>query len=188
MRNFALVVISFLAFSCDTETNQELKSITIAELAKATPEFSDFSRSLDTLGLSSTFEEAGDLTVFIPNNNAMGAAVNALGYARLDSVFKYPTAKDSLRNILRYHVLTSRVLSTSLVNNQSVTSLYGQDFTVTIDPIAPADATYPGESNKITLTGSNTVIPTAATVIARDVKCSNGIVHPIDAVLLPATF
>lgn len=185
MKNITLTAIAFIMFSCSKEENKQLKQVSIAEIAKATPEFSDFRRSLDSVGLASTFESSGDYTVFMPTNDAMLAAANTLGYANLDSIFKHPTAKDSLKNILKYHTISSRVLSTSLTNNQDVTSLYGPTFKVTIDPVAPADASYPGETNRITLTGNNTDNLTSAVVIARDVLCTNGIIHPVDGVLIP---
>jgi len=185
MKKIALVVIAFAAFSCTKDENNVLKPLSIAELARVTPEFSDFSRSLDSLGLTSTFESAGNFTVFVPDNDALGAAATALGFANLDSIFKNPAARLVLTNILRYHVVTTGVLSTDLANNQIVTSLYGQDFKVNIAPVLEEDATYPGEKNTITLTGNNLDIPSSAIVVARDVRCTNGIVHPIDAVIVP---
>lgn len=185
MKKIALVVIAFAAFSCTKDENKVLKPLSIAELARVTPEFSDFSRSLDSLGLTSTFESAGNFTVFIPDNPALGAAATALGFANLDSIFKNPAARLVLTDILKYHVVTTGVLSTALTNNQSVTSLYGQNFTVNIAPVLPADITYAGEINTITLTGNNLDIPSSAIVVARDVRCTNGIVHPIDAVIVP---
>lgn len=185
IKSIALLLFVISTISCSDDANKEIGRKSIAEMAKITPEFSDFRRSLDSLGLTSTFEDAGDLTVFIPTNSGMLAAANTLGYANIDSIFKHETAKDSLRNILKYHTLTSRVSSTSLTDNQSVTSLYGQDFTVTITPVLPADATYPGETNIITLTGNNPDNATTTTVIARDVQATNGIIHPVDAVLIP---
>ncbi|UPT69659.1 MAG: fasciclin domain-containing protein [Flavobacterium sp. JAD_PAG50586_2] len=182
----ALITLVFTVVSCSTtEEEKDFKAVSIAKIAEITPEFSDFSRSLDSLGLTSTFENDGDFTVFVPTNDAMLTAANNLGYAKLDSIFKYPTAKDSLRDILRYHTISSRALSTSLTNNQDVTSLYGQTFKVTIAPVLPADVTYAGETNKVTLNGNNPSNPTTAEVIARDVICTNGVIHPVNGVLIP---
>src|SRR3954462_8629661 len=110
IKSISLLLFVISITSCSTEENKDLGKKSIAVIARATPDFSDFSRSLDSLGLTSTFEDAGDYTVFIPNNDALLTAANTLGYANIDSIFKHPTAKDSLRDILKYHVINSRVL------------------------------------------------------------------------------
>jgi uncharacterized surface protein with fasciclin (FAS1) repeats len=184
MKKIALVAIAFLAFSCSKDEQPSLGASSIAASAKATPELSSFVEALQITGLTSTFESAGNYTVLVPNNEAFSAVLSAYG---VNSLADFETQNPGvLAKVLKYHVLTSRALSTSLTNNQSVNTLFEQPFTVSITPVAPIDATYLGETNIITLTGNNNDFPTNANVTARDINCTNGIIHTIDAVLVPA--
>ncbi len=83
----------------------------------------------------------------------------------LDALLADPTG--DLQSILLYHVLDNIVLSADLENNQTATTLFGEDITVTID-------------------GDNVFI-NGAQVIQADIVTVNGVVHVIDAVLIPTT-
>ncbi|MDN3676536.1 fasciclin domain-containing protein [Flavobacterium paronense] len=177
LRNFTLVAISFLAFSCADEENKNLPSTSIAKIIAVTPEFSSLKEALDITGLTSTFEEAGDYTVFVPTNDAFDAVLGGL------TVEEFDTANPGvLEAVLKYHVLGARVLSTDLTNGQEAATLQGQNITISLVPniyypeLDPDLGTY--EEKSIFINGSR--------VFARDAKCSNGIIHVIDAVLLPA--
>merc|ERR1712157_476099 len=74
-------------------------------------------------------------------------------------------ARTDLATILQYHVITSQILSSDLAPTQDVTTLSGDSLTVTND--------------------GTTVMAGPATVVTADVVCSNGVIHAIDAVLLP---
>lgn len=167
MKKIILVVIAFGAFSCSDEGLQDYKKVSIAKIATITPEFSSFLEALEITGLAATFDEAGDYTVFVPTNAAFDAL---LGSQTLE---EFNTANPGvLANVLKYHVITSSVFSTDLSNGQSVGTLLGQNFTVNISPeaeVSITDANF-GTSNVYTF----------------DVECTNGVIHVIDTVLLPA--
>jgi transforming growth factor-beta-induced protein len=98
------------------------------------------------------------LTVFAPTNAAFEAIAAAV-----------PSDPTELAQILLLHVVDGTALSTSLSNNQTLTTLQGGTLTVNID------------GGTVTLTGpSNTV-----TVSTVDVPASNGVIHVLNAVILP---
>jgi uncharacterized surface protein with fasciclin (FAS1) repeats len=99
------------------------------------------------------------LTVFAPTNTAFDNLATALG-TDLAGVLASP----NLTEILTYHVLATEVTSTQLVNNSNVPTLNGQTVLVTTTPTVKIN-----ESN----------------VTLADVQAQNGVVHVIDAVLLP---
>jgi uncharacterized surface protein with fasciclin (FAS1) repeats len=99
------------------------------------------------------------LTVFAPTD----AAFNALPAGALDGLLADPSG--DLTQILLYHVLGSVVLSTDLADGQTPTTLQGDDVTVTID-------------------GGNVMINDAMVTVV-DLVADNGVVHVIDAVLVP---
>ena len=101
----------------------------------------------------------GPFTVFAPTD----AAFNALPAGVLDALLMDPTGE--LANVLLYHVLGDEVLSTELSDGQMAMTLQGKDITVTID-------------------GSDVFINDAQVTVA-DIQADNGVVHVIDAVLVP---
>ena len=106
--------------------------------------------------LVDTLSGDGPFTVFAPTNEAFAA----LG-STVDDLLK-PENKDALTNILLYHVVPGTVLSTDLTEGDVATA-QGETVEVTLDPIA--------------INGAGVAIP--------DVLATNGVVHVIDAVLIP---
>ena len=116
--------------------------------------------AIDTCGLASTLDGPGPFTVFAPTD----AAFNALPAGTISSLLSNLPA---LTDILKYHVVGDSVMSSMLSNGQTVTTLEGSDVTVTIS-------------------GGNVYIENAMVTVA-DIVGDNGVVHVIDAVLLPPT-
>ena len=178
LRNFTLVVISFLAFSCGEEENKNLPSTSIAKIIEVTPEFSSLKEALDITGLTSTFEGSGDFTVFAPTNVAFDAVLGGL------TVEEYDTANPGvLETVLKYHVLGARVLSTDLTDGQEAATLQGQNITVDLVP----NTYFPDFDADLGDYEETSIYINSARVFARDIKCSNGIIHVIDNVLLPSS-
>jgi uncharacterized surface protein with fasciclin (FAS1) repeats len=111
-------------------------------------------------GLVETLQSAGPFTVFAPTN----AAFSALPAGTLDALLK-PEKKDDLTKILTYHVVAGSVKAADLKDGQKVKTLQGGELTVSI------------KDGVVTING--------AKVTAADLSGSNGVVHVIDAVLLP---
>jgi uncharacterized surface protein with fasciclin (FAS1) repeats len=180
IKGIALVVLVFTAFSCSQEEEKvNFKTTSIAKIAEITPEFSKFNEALEVTGLKSTFEDAGNYTVFVPNDDAFAAVLGGL------TVEDFNTANPGLlETVLKYHVIANAgVLSKDLTNNQTVATLQGQNITVTL---APNDF-YPAYDEVLFDFEETSIFINSARVFARDVKCTNGIIHVIDSVLLPSS-
>jgi transforming growth factor-beta-induced protein len=101
----------------------------------------------------------GPLTVFAPTDEAFAALPEGTVQALLNDI-------DALTAILMYHVVAGAVTSDQVVKLTSAQTLNGASLT-------------------ITLTGEGKVKVDNATVTVTDIKTTNGIIHVIDAVLIP---
>ena len=111
-------------------------------------------------GLADDLSGDGPFTVFAPTDAAITALVTALDITAEDLL-----ALDGLADILLYHVVNATAMSGDLSDGQMVTTMLGEDVTITIM--------------------DGTVMVNDATVTAADITADNGVVHVIDAVLLP---
>ncbi len=109
--------------------------------------------------LVETLKGDGPFTVFAPTDEAFAA----LPAGTVEELLK-PENKEKLASILTYHVVPGKVMSTDLSNNMMATTAQGSDV-------------------KIMTEGGVTV--NGAKVVAADVAASNGVIHVIDAVILP---
>lgn len=131
---------------------------TFAEILQG-DDFSTLLAAVQAAGLVETLtNEENEYTVFAPTNAAFDAAIEALETTADDLL-----ARDDLDQIILYHVVPGTVLSTDLMNGD-VTTAQGSNVTINID-------------NGVTVNGANVTTP--------DVAAVNGVVHVIDAVLLP---
>jgi uncharacterized surface protein with fasciclin (FAS1) repeats len=128
--------------------------------------------AVQAAGLAETLIGEGPFTVFAPTN----AAFEKLPAGTVETLLK-PENKDQLAKILTCHVVGKEVMSDAMMKmidddkgNHPVPTLGGCTW----------NATYEGD--KMMLTDEN---GTVATVTIGDVKQSNGVIHVIDAVLLP---
>ncbi|MDX1673455.1 MAG: fasciclin domain-containing protein [Longimicrobiales bacterium] len=113
--------------------------------------------AVQTAGLESALRDgSASLTVFAPTEAAFDAIT-------------VPSDPQTLESILLYHVIGTEAYASSLSDGQVLTTLQGGDITVQIS------------NGTVMLQGAQN----AATVVATDVPASNGVIHAIDAVLLP---
>ena len=110
--------------------------------------------------LAGVLSGTGPFTVFAPTD----AAFAALPAGTLDALLADPSG--DLTDILKYHVISGKAMSTSLTNGQEITTLFGTDVAVTIN--------------------DDGVFINGAKVTVADIEAKNGVVHVIDAVLLPS--
>jgi transforming growth factor-beta-induced protein len=181
LQNFAKPILAVMLFgtfvfatSCESESNmitpvaeeestQPLKNI--VEIASSNSEFSILVEALVKTNLQHAFMGEGSYTVFAPTNEAFKALLNELGILSLNEI-----SSEALVPILMYHVVSGQVLSSDL-STGFANSLTTEQF----DPRIYFEVS----PEEVLLNGSTRVI--AANILA-----SNGVIHVIDKVLLPA--
>jgi uncharacterized surface protein with fasciclin (FAS1) repeats len=132
----------------------------IIDVAAASADHTTLVAAIKAAGLVETLKGAGPFTVFAPTN----AAFNALPAGTVDGLLM-PEKKADLTNILTYHVVAGNVKAADLKDGQKVKTLQGGELTVSI------------KEGKVMINGAN--------VTAADLASSNGVIHVIDAVLMP---
>jgi len=134
---------------------------TIVDVAVANGNFTTLVTALQTTGLDTTLaDNSQKFTVFAPTDEAFAL----LGQDKINALLADP---DTLSNILTYHVISGEVNAETAVNLVGTTV-----------------AMVNGDETGLSVQGDNLLINTA-TVISTDIKADNGIIHVIDAVLLP---
>ncbi|GAA4901086.1 hypothetical protein GCM10023311_28450 [Flaviramulus aquimarinus] len=142
----------------------------VASLASGDPaEFTMLAAALAQAGLGDTFGTAGPFTVFAPTD----AAFMAAGFADVAAI--NATSAEALVPILTHHVVQPSVyiFSTDLTDDLQAPMLNGQNVTIDLDTLTIQDAA-----------GSATPAGLVTTLL--NVHATNGVVHVIDSVLLPA--
>ena len=137
------------------------ESNTIVDVAVADGRFTTLVAAVEAAGLVETLSGEGPFTVFAPTDDAFGA----LPAGTLDSLL-LPENKQQLTDILTYHVVSGKVMAADVVTLISAPTVLGKDITITV------------KDGKVYLNDTVQVIIT-------DVEASNGVIHVIDAVLLP---
>lgn len=132
----------------------------IVDTAVAAGSFSTLVAAVTAAGLVDTLKGAGPFTVFAPTDEAFAA----LPAGTVDDLVK-PENKDKLTAILTLHVLSGAVHAADISGK-------------TLNP-----ASVNGEA--LDVDGTNGVTVNGAKVVTADIACSNGVIHVIDAVLLP---
>lgn len=137
---------------------------TIVDIASGNADFSILVEAVVAAGLVDTLKGAGPFTVFAPTNEAFAAALTALKITK-EALF---ADKALLTKILTYHVVAGEVLAADVVklDGQEVATVQGGKVKVSV------------VDGKVKVNESN--------VVATDIKASNGVIHVIDAVLVPA--
>jgi uncharacterized surface protein with fasciclin (FAS1) repeats len=131
-------------------------SQTIAEIAASDPNFSTLVAALSCTGLVDAVAGRQQLTVFAPTNAAFAALnLNEENVCQIE--------REALTNILLYHVTRGVRLSESVLGKKKIVMLNGGSITVS------SGGQINGNSN----------------IVAADIRAKNGVIHVIDAVLLP---
>ena len=138
----------------------------IVELAQSNPDLSILAEAVVAAGLAPTLS-TGTITVFAPTNAAFAALLSELGVTKDALLANRPL----LTAVLTYHVLGSKVARADVPLGKAITPVSGGFFKIE-------------SANGLKITdGRNRV----ATITATDVAASNGVIHVIDAVLVPAS-
>lgn len=134
----------------------------IVDTAVAAGDFSTLVAAVKAAGLVETLKSEGPFTVFAPTD----AAFAALPKGTLDGLLK-PEAKGTLTSILTYHVVAGRLDAAAVLGSRSLATVNGQRL----------DVSKRGDVARID----------GAKIVKTDIVCSNGIIHVIDAVVMPSS-
>jgi uncharacterized surface protein with fasciclin (FAS1) repeats len=143
----------------ETANHQPTETLTLLEIVGNNPSFSTLSKLLNVADLINALQGAGPFTIFAPND----AALAKLSPNTIDDL-QSPENKDKLKGILTYHVVPGKVTAADLKAGKL--------------------KTLNGKSLDIKIQGSEVTVNNAH-VIKSDVIGKNGVIHVIDAVLLP---
>ncbi|MDD1752935.1 MAG: fasciclin domain-containing protein [Methanotrichaceae archaeon] len=130
----------------------------IVDTARAAEYYEILVNAIHMAKLDDTLKGKGPFTVFAPDD----AAFAKIKAADLDALFANKTA---LTKVLTYHVVPGKIMSKDLKDGMNLKTVEGEDLTI-----------------KITPTG---VMVDNATVTKADIETSNGVIHAIDAVVMP---
>jgi len=142
------------------KTDEAMNAKSIAEIAVEDGRFTTLVTALDAAGLVETLSSEGEYTVFAPTDDAFAA----LPEGTVASLLEDP--EGALKDILLYHVAAGVVPAETVVTLDSATTLQGEDVAISI-------------------VDGQVILNDNAMVIITDLEASNGIVHVIDAVILP---
>ncbi|MFO7846635.1 MAG: fasciclin domain-containing protein [Balneolaceae bacterium] len=153
----AVIFMAFAPYSISTQDNDDHDIVSIAQ---DTDNLSTLVAAIEAAGLVDVLKGDGPFTVFAPTNEAF----EALPDGTLESLLM-PENQDQLVEILTYHVVAGEVMSGDLSDGMTAETVEGSEVT-------------------ISLSDSGAKV-NDANVEAADIEASNGVVHVIDAVILP---
>jgi len=131
----------------------------IVDTAVGAGTFTTLVAAVGAAGLVDTLKGEGPFTVFAPTDEAFAA----LPAGTVEDLLK-PENKDKLAAILTYHVVAGKVMSGDLTEGMMAPSVQGGELTITLDGGAKVNG---------------------ANITAADIEATNGVIHVIDAVILP---
>ena len=131
----------------------------IVDTAVSAGDFETLVAAAKAADLVDTLKGDGPFTVFAPTDEAFAA----LPEGTVENLLK-PENKDQLASILTYHVVPGKVMSGDLSNNMAATTAQGGDLTIMTE-------------DGVTVNGAN--------VVSADIEATNGVIHVIDAVIIP---
>jgi len=160
MQNIRRLSLAFIASLPFVFGSVVAKADDIVDTAIAAGQFSTLVAAVQAAGLVDTLKGDGPFTVFAPTDEAFAA----LPAGTVESLLK-PENKDQLIAVLTYHVVSGKVMSADIAGKSlQVASVQGSDLSVNATDGVKIDN---------------------ANVIIADIETSNGVIHAIDAVVLP---
>ena len=130
----------------------------IVDTAVAAGDFNTPVTAVKAAGLVETLKGEGPFTVFAPTDAAFAKVPT-------DTLNALLADKAALANVLTYHVVAGNVMAANVVKLTSAVTVQGQAVSIEV------------KDGKVYVDG--------AQVVATDIKASNGVIHVIDAVILP---
>lgn len=164
MRRFARMALLPLLLVAMTLSARIVRADDIVDTAAKNDNFSTLVTAIKAADLVDTLKGAGPFTVFAPTNEAFAKLKKKIGAKKFEAIL---ADKAALTSILTYHVISGKVMAASVVklkNGSKVKTVEGA---------------------AISIFNKNGVRVNKANVVKTDIECDNGVIHVIDAVLLP---
>lgn len=164
IKTLALGIITF-CFLAATPISTEPGTSTdshhdIVSIASGADNLTTLVKAVQAAGLVETLQSEGPFTVFAPTDEAFAA----LPAGTLESLLMEEN-RDQLVKILTYHVVPGKVMSTDLEDGMMAETVEGSSISVDL-------------SNGVSIDNAN--------VVTADIEADNGVVHVIDAVIMPS--
>jgi len=140
------------------EEMEEPEALSIVDIAVADGRFTTLVTAVVEAGLAETLSGEGSFTVFAPTDDAFAALPEGTIEALLADI-------PALTDILLYHVVDGKVMAADVVGLSEAPTLQGSAIAISLD--------------------MDKVMANEAQIIITDIEASNGVIHVIDAVLLP---
>jgi transforming growth factor-beta-induced protein len=131
---------------------------TVVETAVDAGTFTTLVAAVQAADLADTLSGEGPFTVFAPTDDAF----NALPEGTVDDLLAEPEGQ--LKDILLYHVVSGKVMAAEVVDQTELMTLLGK---------------------RLRIDTTDGVMVDGAEVVTTDIECSNGVIHVIDAVMIP---
>ena len=155
---FAFAAAPAFAGSCSSQT--KTASNNIVETAVSAGSFTTLVAAVQAADLADTLAGDGPYTVFAPTDEAFAK----LPEGTVEALLANP---DKLRAILLYHVVPGKVSAADVISLSTATTAQGSDVNIRV--------------------ADGSVMVNNALVTATDIETSNGVIHVIDTVILPAS-
>ena len=160
MRKLILISLALFAGISIAFAGKHSMQKNIVEVAVANGSFNTLVAAVQAAGLVDTLSGDGPFTVFAPTDEAFAK----LPAGTVETLLK-PENLSKLQGILTYHVISGKVMSSDIQPTQMVKTVNGKEVSIKLS--------------------GGTVNVDSAKVVAADVAASNGVIHVIDAVILP---
>lgn len=164
IKTLALTIIAFCFLAATPVSTDSGMSTTshhdIVNIASGADNLTTLVKAVQAAGLVETLQSEGPFTVFAPTDEAF----TALPEGTLESLLMEEN-RDQLVKILTYHVVPGKVMSTDLEDGMMAETVEGSSISVDL-------------SNGVSIDNAN--------VVTADIEADNGVVHIIDAVIMPS--
>jgi len=144
--------------TADRTAAAEKEEKDIVQTASDDGQFKTLACALEAAGLVETLKGDGPFTVFAPTDEA----IKKVPKEKLEALLK---DKEALKAVLTYHVVSGKVMAADVVKLDSAKTVQGKSLTIE------------AKDGKVKINDAN--------VTKTDIECKNGVIHVIDAVLLP---
>jgi uncharacterized surface protein with fasciclin (FAS1) repeats len=144
--------------AADREPLPPPSAVSILQTARAAGSLDTLVAAIDRVGLSDVLDHEGPYTVLAPSDDAFAK----LPFGAVESLLAAP---DTLADIVNYHLVSGRMTAADIARRMSAETLQGEALAISNNGAMRIDG---------------------ARVVAGDIQASNGVIHVIDRVLLPA--